>query len=157
MAYFFMFPSRLQARLLQDAVEGARRKVIARLPGNGHSAGLPRVLELSVTAAGGHSIPSHPPSTASGHPAPSCEGAYRATRAKRRRKLDARVITERGTACILPWSAMRQRDPRRSCMSALLCRRKPACCHGVMASQWPNPRQGAHLQREEGTMSILPD
>jgi hypothetical protein len=51
MAYFFMLPSRLQARLLQDAVESAGRQIVAGLAGDGDAARLGRVLELAVAAA----------------------------------------------------------------------------------------------------------
>jgi hypothetical protein len=46
-----MLSSRLQAHLLEDAVEGAGRQVVDGLPGDGDPARLRRVLELAVAAA----------------------------------------------------------------------------------------------------------
>src|SRR5262249_7017881 len=51
------FASRLQARLLQDAVEGAERQVVADLPRDSDPAPLRRAPELTRTAAGLHPVP----------------------------------------------------------------------------------------------------
>lgn len=48
----------LQTSLLQDAVQRAGRKVVARLARDRDAAGLARVLELPVTAARGYQVPS---------------------------------------------------------------------------------------------------
>jgi hypothetical protein len=52
-----MGTSLLEPRLLEDAVQCARGKIVIRLPGNGHLAWLRRVLVLSMAATRGGKVP----------------------------------------------------------------------------------------------------